>query len=196
MAEGANSGGHVTSEGQPLAAREFEQQVEEHRGRLLKVAYLMLGNREDAEDATQRAILKALTARHRFRGESGLYTWLYRILLNHCKDRFKARSRAQKTFVPMPVDAEVLIASKGPSAQERMEQRETVELVRRAVAKLPAPLREILILRHFEEMPYEEIAETLECPVGTVRSRLSKAREKFRTTMERERRAMERGWTQ
>lgn len=192
MVDGAENGGRTATNGRPPTPHDFEQQVQEQRGRLLKVAYLMLGNREDAEDATQRAILKALSARDRFRGESGMYTWLYRILLNHCKDRFKARSRAQKTFVPMPIDAEVLIASKGPSVQETLERSETVEIVRRAVAKMPARLREILVLRHFEELAYEEIAQALDCPVGTVRSRLSKAREKFRTIMERERRAMER----
>lgn len=168
-------------------AGSFEEQVLGHRDRLLRVAYLMLGNREDAEDATQRSLLKALQSQSSFRGDAGLYTWLYRILVNQCKDRHKARSRAFKYFVAMPEDFESQIASGRPGPQETLESRELEKQVREALARLPEKFRAILVLRHFEEMSYEQIAEILDCPIGTVRSRLSKARDRLRQIMERDR---------
>jgi RNA polymerase sigma-70 factor (ECF subfamily) len=188
VVQSGDSGTRAAAGSEGAGSGSFENRVLEHRGRLLKVAYLMLGHREDAEDATQRALLKALGARGRFRGDSQLYTWLYRILVNQCKDRYKSRGRAQRTFVEMPPEAEAMAASSAPSAQELLEEAEQSQLVRRAIAQLPPRLREILVLRHYEELPYDEIARVLGCPVGTVRSRLSKAREEVRALIERERR--------
>ena len=92
-------------------ARPFEERVIACRPRLLRVAYVMLGNREDAEDVTQRAMFKAIQSQHLFRGDSGLYTWLYRILVNQSKDRRKARSRAQRHFTEMSDALSATVAS-------------------------------------------------------------------------------------
>ena len=164
----------------------FERQLLSQRDRLLRAAYLMLGSREDAEDVTQRSLLKAIRSQHAFRGDSGLYTWLYRILVNQCKDLYKARTRRSRVFIEMsePIQAK---AGRDPDAQVRLERRESDQMVRTAMSQLPDKFREILVLRHFEEMSYEQIARVLECPLGTVRSRLSKARDKLRSILKAER---------
>jgi len=167
--------------------RAFEERIGELRSRLLRVAYLILGQREDAEDATQRTMLRAIEAQGSFRGEAGLYTWLYRILVNQCKDRKKARSRASRHVVEMPASVEYTMAADAPSAEEVMVRAQNEALVRAAIDMLPAKLREILVLRHYEDLSYEEIAAILNCPIGTVRSRLAKSRDRLRQILEEQR---------
>jgi RNA polymerase sigma-70 factor (ECF subfamily) len=124
------------------------------------------------------------SARPRFRGDSGLYTWLYRILVNLCKDHYKSRSRQGRWLEPAGMEAAPEPAAPTPTSEQVLEARQRDEAVRRALGSLEPRLREILVLRHYEEMSYEQIAATLGCPVGTVRSRLATARERLREAME------------
>ena len=134
------------------------------------------------------ALFKAIQAHSRFRGDSGLYTWLYRILVNQCKDRQKAKIRASKHFVPMADHVEQTAPSSALGADRQLERKEQSTLVREAIAQLPPKFREILVLRHFEELAYDEIADVLGCPIGTVRSRLSKARDRLRELLAQDQR--------
>ena len=160
----------------------FEEALVESRPRLFRVALLMVGSRDDAEDLTQRALLRGLMAKGRFRGASSVYTWLYRILINLSKDLYKSRSRADRWLLRDGSDVDA--AQEGPSTQEHLERCEADGEVRSALAALEPPMREILVLRHYEEMSYEQMAEVLSIPLGTVRSRLSAARTRLRRALE------------
>ena len=136
---------------------------------------------QEAEDVAQEAFIKAFRALPRFRGESAFYTWLYRIAINTAHNHQMARSRR-----PPGVDIDVgdaqfmdgadrLIESESPDeAASRDELAEAIDL---AIAALPDDLRSALALREFEGLSYEQIAAIMECPVGTVRSRIFRARE-------------------
>lgn len=136
---------------------------------------------QEAEDVAQEAFIKAFRALPRFRGESAFYTWLYRIAINTAHNHQMARSRR-----PPGVDIDVgdaqfmdgadrLIESESPDAAASRD--ELAEAIDQAIAALPDDLRSALALREFEGLSYEQIAAIMECPVGTVRSRIFRARE-------------------
>ena len=136
---------------------------------------------QEAEDVAQEAFIKAFRALPRFRGESAFYTWLYRIAINTAHNHQMARSRR-----PPGVDIDVgdaqfmdgadrLIESESPDAAASRD--ELAEAIDQAIAALPDDLRSALALREFEGLGYEQIAAIMECPVGTVRSRIFRARE-------------------
>lgn len=162
-------------------AGEFEAALVRCRTRLFRVAVLMVGSGADAEDVTQKTLLKAWQSRSRFDGRSNVYTWLYRILVNVCKDGFKSRARAERWLERRAPESEP--RADLPSAETLLEQRERDTRLRRALGQLAPRWREVLVLRHFEELSYEEIAAMLDCPVGTVRSRLSTARARLRAEL-------------
>lgn len=160
----------------------FANALGQCRPRLLRVALLLVGSRADAEDLTQRALLRGWESRHRFRGGSELYTWLYRILVNGWKDLWKSRGRAEG-WLAEHGRAVAIVQETSPGIEDDLRQREQDELVRRSLGRLDAASREILVLRHYEELSYEQLAATLACPVGTVRSRLSTARSRLRAEL-------------
>jgi RNA polymerase sigma-70 factor (ECF subfamily) len=146
-----------------------------YRDRILNLAYQLLGQRDDAEDVAQEAFTQAFRNIASYRGEAQFYTWLYRITVNLCLGR-KRRTRKNETF-----DEEQDAAHRSGPAQ--VETRLAVE---QALRELSEPLRVALVLREMQGLSYEEIAEILYVPIGTVRSRLSEARRKFREVWERE----------
>lgn len=134
---------------------------------------------EEAEDITQEAFIKAYRALPRFRGESAFYTWLYRIAVNTAKNHLASRSRRPQSVDIDADDAsdavEALTESEDPEgALRREELRAAIE---QAIAGLPEDLRSALTLREFDGLSYAQIAEVMACPVGTVRSRIFRARE-------------------
>ena len=136
---------------------------------------------EEAEDATQEAFIKAYRALPGFRGQSAFYTWLYRIAVNTAKNHLAARSHR-----PQSIDLDAEDADVGEVA-EAMKEMETPEgalrrdelqaAIEQAIAALPEDLRSALTLREFDGLSYAQIAEIMACPVGTVRSRIFRARE-------------------
>ncbi len=143
-----------------------------YRDRVVNLAYHLLRSREDAEDTAQEAFTQAFSAINSFRGESQFWTWLYRITVNLCLHR---RRRAKP--------CESLDEQEQNDAEEHTDagaQAVTKLMVERTLDQLSAPLRVVLILRETHDLNYEEIAAVLNIPVGTVRSRLSAARLKFR----------------
>ncbi|MBT8137513.1 MAG: RNA polymerase sigma factor RpoE, partial [Gammaproteobacteria bacterium] len=135
----------------------------------------------EALDVAQEAFLKAYRALPKFRGDSAFYTWLYRIAINTAKNHLVAAKRRPLEYDLDPQDPEQY------DTQARLKDIDTPEglvlsneirrTVNRAIEHLPDDLRTAIILRELEGMTYEEIAQTMECPVGTVRSRIFRARE-------------------
>jgi len=149
----------------------FEALVGSYHDRLHRIAAAMAGT-EAAGDLVQETFLAAVEGFHRFRGEAQLSTWLISILRN----RFSLYLRVQKKWklAPLPGDGGPLPAPEPPAVERELRRILT------RVQELPEDLRTALVLFHIDEMSYADIAKAMECPVGTVRSRLFEARERLR----------------
>ncbi len=154
----------------------FGTLVAEHQGRLYAVAVRTLGDREEAADALQDALLSAYRNAASFRGESRVTTWLHRIVVNACLDR--ARRRAARPAVPLPEGAAEPVQPGDPLAD-----RETAAEVQAALAALPVEQRAALVLVDLAGLPVEEAARVLGCPVGTLKSRCSRGRARLAVTL-------------
>ncbi len=152
--------------------------VDSFSHRLLKAATLMLGDQHLAEDAVQDCLVDAISRLSTFRGDSSLYTWLYTILLRRC-NRLRKRSLRQVVQAP-EVMGRLLPEQRG--SVDRNERR----VLREAIKSLNYKYREVIILFYYEEFSIEEIAELLNEPQGTVKSKLHRARTKLKSLLERE----------
>lgn len=167
----------------------FESLIEAYEARIYNLAYRMLGNPEDARDAAQETFLKAYSALRRFRGDSSFSTWIYRIARNSCLDAIRTRKRSRTYSLDDPVDTgdgEVTRQIEGdlPSPDEVILTRERQTVINDALAELPDHHRSVLVLRDIEGFSYEEIAEVLEVKLGTVKSRLYRARSALHERLE------------
>lgn len=161
----------------------------EARGRALAIAMKVLRNPDDAEDAVQEAYVKVCRKFERFEGRAAFTTWLHRIVFNASLDLLRRQARRAEVGAPTeaeddgpPVRGE-WIAEGTPESE--VARRETGEVVRRTLAALGEPHREVLRRREFEDCSYEEIASAARCPVGTVMSRLHHARRRFSDALAR-----------
>ncbi len=159
----------------------FDLLVSKYQQRILNLVGRFVRNPNDAMDVTQEAFLKAYRALPKFRGDSAFYTWMYRIAVNTAKNYLAVQSRR-----PMEADQDYdeieQIDSSGvlrdQATPERMLLRDEIQdTVIRAIEELPEDLRTAITLREVEGLSYEEIADVMECPIGTVRSRIFRARE-------------------
>jgi RNA polymerase sigma-70 factor (ECF subfamily) len=163
-------------------AQAFGDIVRRYEDRVFNTIYRLLGDYQEAKDLTQQAFLKAYLSLDKFRGSSSFYTWLYRIGVNTALDERKKRSRSpqvlSESFAMSPdEDARRLDGAGGAGDPgERLLSREREEAVTSAIAALDEIHRTVLVLRDIEGMDYEEIAEVVPCPRGTVKSRLHRAR--------------------
>ena len=159
----------------------FDLLVLRYQHKVVKLVARLLRDPAEAEDVAQEAFVKAYRALGSFRGDSAFYTWLYRIAVNTARNSIASRQRR-------PLDYEADLSENEQSAVEsRMRHTDTPEAnvlseeirrtVNRAVEELPEDLRAAIILREVEGLSYEEIAAAMDCPVGTVRSRIFRARE-------------------
>ena len=160
-------------------------QLEEAMQRGYVAAYRLLGNPDESRDACQEAAARALSAQDRYDPSRPFYPWFYRILRNHCIDRLNHRKRVKPTPDEPPPSAPTQDSG---SAETLALQGERAQAVFRAIAALPADLKEIIELRHFQDASYEEIADILGCPIGTVMSRLYRARKALRAKLKADRR--------
>jgi RNA polymerase sigma-70 factor (ECF subfamily) len=147
----------------------FAALVHRHERRVYNLAYRMLGREEDARDATQDAFLSALRSLSSFRGQAAFTTWMHRVTVNACYDILRRRSRDPAQLEPI-AEADVYAA---PDAASDVA---TAVDVQRALLQVPAEFRAVLVLHDAMDMGYEEIAEALGIPVGTVKSRLHRGR--------------------
>ncbi|MBI2874771.1 MAG: RNA polymerase sigma factor [Firmicutes bacterium] len=153
--------------------------VKRHEKWVYNLAYRMLGHREDASDLAQEAFLKAYRALSRFRGASSFKTWLYRITSNLCLDALRRRTPQRQAGELKPT-----VADPSPGPHERAEERERLAKVHAAIVSLPDHQRLCLILRDLQGLSYEEIASAAAVNVGTVKSRLNRARLALRDLLE------------
>jgi RNA polymerase sigma-70 factor (ECF subfamily) len=148
--------------------------VEQHQNRLYRAACCLTRGASDAEDLAQEAFVRAYLALGRFRGDSAFYTWLFGILLNVYRRWVRKQQRARRRRH----DAEVAgVADPAAAPSRRAAAGDELGRALRAIDGLPPRFREVMVLRHLEEMSYEEIAVATGCRLGTVRSRLHRARE-------------------
>jgi len=162
----------------------FEVLVERHQKKMLNIAYRLIGDYEDACDIVQEAFLSAYRSIKRFRGESRFATWIYRIVVNHTKNRLhqvRARSRHEGSSIDDPAatgGGNPLRPAATPESSpiELLEKKEREAKVQECINSLADEYREVLVLRDMQGYSYEEIQDILNIPDGTVKSRLFRAR--------------------
>jgi RNA polymerase sigma-70 factor (ECF subfamily) len=159
----------------------FRQLVQDHRTRLYRFIVKNIGHGTDAEDLAQQAFVEAAKAYETFRGASELSTWLYGIAMNLVRNYLSRAPHRRYTFETD--DALDDTHSDRPDPSEQLEQSQAVRLLQREIDGLPTEMREVLLLVALEELSYEEAAVMLAIPVGTVRSRVSRARSTLRKRM-------------
>jgi RNA polymerase sigma-70 factor (ECF subfamily) len=166
----------------------FARLVALHEGMVFNLAARLLGDSEEARDVAQEVFLQVFRTLGRFEGRSTLKTWIYRIVVNQCRNRqrwWKRRRRERSC----PIDGlgpadEARLAERGPEGPDtRFERRERARRVQRALERIRFEHRAVLLLREVEGLSCEEIAGTLSLPEGTVKSRLSRAREALRAAL-------------
>jgi RNA polymerase sigma-70 factor (ECF subfamily) len=161
--------------------RAFDLLVLKYQYKVHAIVSRFIRDTDEVADVTQEAFIKAYRALPRFRGDSQFYTWLYRIAVNTAKNYLVARSRRPPSSDVDLADAEYYAGSdrlKDVGSPENQLFREELEsVINRAVEDLPEDLRTAVTLREYEGLSYEDIAAVMDCPVGTVRSRIFRARE-------------------
>jgi RNA polymerase sigma-70 factor, ECF subfamily len=159
----------------------FDLLVLKYQHKILKLIMRYVRDPSEALDVAQEAFLKAYRAAPSFRGDSAFYTWLYRIAINTAKNHLVSAGRRPTSYdidLQDPEQFEVLGRLKDLDTPEGLALSDEIrETVNRAIRELPEDLRTAILLREIEGMSYEEIAQAMECPVGTVRSRIFRARE-------------------
>jgi len=165
----------------------FGEIVKRWERKIFALCFGMLGREDDARDAAQEAFIAAFRNVNNFRGDAKVSSWLHRIAVNQClttKRRAKTRS---EDFLDDETDegSRVFIAPLRLSPLRTTEQNERLVLVRKAVLSLPDDLREVIVMKEFEEMTFQEISEVLELPLSTVKSRLYTALKQLRRKLER-----------
>lgn len=159
----------------------FDVLVGKYQHKIISLISRYVSDHSEAMDVAQEAFIKAYRALPRFRGDSAFYTWLYRIAINTAKNHLVALSRRPPQSDVDAVDAEQYTVDtrlKDRSSPEHELLREEIEdTIHQAISDLPDDLRVAITLREMEGMSYEEIATTMDCPIGTVRSRIFRARE-------------------
>ncbi len=158
----------------------FDLLVVKYQSRVAAIISRYVYDSQEVMDLTQETFVKAYRAIDRFRGDSAFYTWLYRIAVNTAKNYLESRGRRPQASADS-AEAENYddgVRLRDPASPERMLQREQLqEALSRAIADLPEELRSAFLLREYDGLSYEDIARILECPIGTVRSRIFRARD-------------------
>ena len=175
---------HLITRAKEGDASAFEELVCIHQDRIYNLCRRMLSQAQDAEDAAQDTFLKAYRNLGRFTPDASFTTWLYRIAINTCLDRRK-KPIWHSLFKKTTEGEEFMLAelAHGFTPERLYEAKQTGELVQACLAGLPVKLKVVLVLKELEGCSYEEIAETLDISLGTVKSRISRAREEMRQMM-------------
>lgn len=160
----------------------FDLLVRKYQHKVVKLVLRYVRNPAEAEDIAQEAFIKAYRALPQFRGDSAFYTWMYRIAINTAKNSLASRDRS-----PIAYELDLTDPEESHSVQTKLQDPDTPEgmalteeirgIVNSAIEGLPEELKTAIVLRELDGLSYEEIAAAMECPVGTVRSRIFRARE-------------------
>ena len=171
----------------------YAELVERYQGQAIRLAFSLLGNYEDAKDASQEAFVSAYRALARFRGRAKFSTWLYRIVVNECKDVHRHRARQPMTVArvgqadPDEPGAEALFVvdvedhAAGPSGQ--LAHQELSQTLSRSIQALPLKQRTAFLLHHVHGLPLDEVAGVMRCRVGTVKAHVFRATEHLRIAL-------------
>lgn len=159
----------------------FDLLVIKYQHKIVHLVNRYVKDPSEAQDVAQDTFIKAYKALGEFRGESAFYTWLYRIAINTAKNYLLSRTRRHSDYEVDMQDAEQVENAPQLKDIETPENQlmndQIIEVIKSAIDKLPEEMRIAIMLREFEGMSYEEIAEAMDCPIGTVRSRIFRARE-------------------
>lgn len=166
----------------------FDKLVIMYSPQLYRTAYGLLGSKQDAEEVVQDAFVRAFRALNNFRGDSSFETWMHRITINLARNKFhwnRRRGEGMMTSISRVSDDEgeqrdLLFPDDRLRPDFSMENSEIENQIMSGLSSLPESLRETMVLRHISDLPYEKIAEQLDCKVGTVKSRLARGRELLR----------------
>ncbi|MBK9153180.1 MAG: sigma-70 family RNA polymerase sigma factor [Chloracidobacterium sp.] len=155
--------------------------------KIFALCFGMLGREDEARDAAQEAFIAAYRGLARFRGEAKVSSWLHRIAVNQClTTKRKARTRSEEFIDEDKAEEErYFVASERTSPSRTTEANERLNLVRQAVTSLPSELRQVVVMKEFEDMTFQEISDTLDLPLSTVKSRLYTALRQLRMKLER-----------
>ncbi len=170
--------------------RAFREFVALYRDKVFGVTYRMLGNRQEAEDVAQEVFITIFKSIDRFRGDAKLSTWVYRITANHTKNRLRYLARReggrQNQYDDEAANAgpEVAFVAKSTSPDTALETAQLERRLQKAMESLDESQRILIVLRDIEDLSYDEIAQAVETPVGTVKSRLHRARAAMREYLE------------
>ncbi len=158
----------------------FAQVLERYRGPIYNLCYRMARNSEDARDLAQEVFIKVFSLLDRFDENYAFSSWLFRIATNHCIDHLR---RNRLRFLSLErggghedEEAEIQVADSGPTPEVVLQRREAMERLEEVIADLPPHYRAITLLRHDQQLTYEEIADVLDLPLGTVKARIHRAR--------------------
>ena len=169
-------------------SRAFDMLVLKYQHKIFSLIGRYVRDADEVQDVAQEAFIKAYKALPRFRGDSAFYTWLYRIAINTAKNHLVSQSRRPPDSDVDSADAEQFEGESGLkeyATPEHMLLRQEIETnVADAIDQLPPDLKTAITLRELEGMSYEEIAQMMECPIGTVRSRIFRAREAINKRLE------------
>jgi RNA polymerase sigma-70 factor (ECF subfamily) len=172
----------------------FDALIRRHQQRAFNVAYQLLRDREDATEVAQDAFVRIYRSVKEFRGECEFTTWLHQIVVNLAHNRhrwWQRRGRAQTVSLDAPLETgdgtvEWQLPATGGGPDAEAAKAEFVRKLGAKMAELPAAFREVLVLRNVENLGYEEIAVVLKCSIGTVKSRIARAREALRESLKHE----------
>jgi len=169
----------------------FERLIEKHQQVAYNVAYRMVGNEEDAKDMTQEAFIKVFKSIGSFREDSSFSTWLYRIVMNTCKDELR-----KKKIKVVSIDRDIEVGESSVSfeipdqtysPEVVYEKKQLHQMLSQALTELPETNRIVVIMRDVQGFSYEDIAECINVPVGTVKSRINRGRHMLREMITKDR---------
>jgi RNA polymerase sigma-70 factor, ECF subfamily len=169
----------------------FAALVERYKDRVFTLCLRWLGDAQQAEDVAQDVFIALYRSLHSFRGDSQLSTWIYRVVVNHCKNRKMYRRRRQfDLHEPLEGEHEEdgprrQLADEGPGTDAPLRAAEAEQVMEEALASMDEEQRQILVLREVQDLSYEEIGDLLSLPRGTVKSRLHRARQELAAVLTR-----------
>ena len=165
----------------------FGEIVKRWERKIFALCFGMLGREDDARDAAQETFVAAYRNLANFRGEAKVSSWLHRIAVNQCLTTKRRQKTRSEDFLDDSTgeDERIFVAPPGYSPVRTAEQGERLVIVRQAVNSLPVDLRQVVVMKEFEDMTFQEISDTLELPLSTVKSRLYTAMRQLRMKLER-----------
>lgn len=169
----------------------FEELIIEHESKVYNIAYRILNNEEDAKDLSQEVFIKAFNSLHKFREDSSFSTWLYRIAMNTCIDELRKRKGRESYSIDRDIQTDEgtiprEFQDKQLNPEEELMNKELASQIQWALNHLSETYKEVIILRDFQGFDYKQISQILGCPLGTVKSRISRARTELKNVLIKE----------